>query len=573
MGGAGVLDAGRTVGVRLATAAVAVAVCMILSTAAAQAVQRGGSVTVLAAGDVDYLDPGETYYTFGFEVQMAVHRTLYTYVPGSREPVPDLAIGSPEIAGDARSLTVHLRSGVRFAPPVNREVVAADVKYAIERAFSASVSNGYAYAWFGDIVGAPARPPRVPTAISGIEVPDDHTLVLRLREPRASLVAAALVMPITAPVPREYAAPFDQQLPSTYDAHTVATGPYQVASRQAGSSLRLVRNPNWDAATDVRPAYLDEIDIDERNPNLTKSTRRVLTGARLLTGDTGVGTVELGALRRTRASQIATVSSGGTRYVALNTRVAPFTNRNVRRAVLAGFDRVRLRATRGGAAGGAIATHFLPPGVTGFKQAGGNAGTRAPFLAHPSGSRKLMRAYFRKAGYRSGRYTGRRSLLMVGTSQSPGRATAVEAARQLRSMGFRIRLKLVSQYSLYTDWCGVPARRVAICRNVGWFQDFDDPESLLRPTFDGTMISSFANVNWPQLDDRGINAAMESAGLLPPGARRLAAWASIDRRIVADAPAVPWLWDVVSHARSADLDGALSPYTTGWDLSFTGLRG
>jgi peptide/nickel transport system substrate-binding protein len=184
-----------------------------------------------------------------------------------------------------------------------------------------------------------------------------------------------------------------------------------------------------------------------------------------------------------------------------------------------------------------------------------------------------MRRYFRKAGYRSGRYTGRRSLLMVGWAQPPGRTLAVEAARQLRGMGFRVRLKLVSRAAVLTDWCDVPARRVAICPNVAWFQDFDDPESLLRPTFDGTMISPSGNVNWPQLDDRGINRAMDAAALLPPGGQRLAAWASIDRRIVADAPAVPWLWDTVTHARSADLEGALNPYTTGWDLSFTGLRG
>src|SRR5215217_2238209 len=28
--------------------------------------QKGGKVTFLAAADVDYLDPGQTYYTFGY---------------------------------------------------------------------------------------------------------------------------------------------------------------------------------------------------------------------------------------------------------------------------------------------------------------------------------------------------------------------------------------------------------------------------------------------------------------------------------------------------------------------------
>jgi hypothetical protein len=48
---------------------------------------------------------------------------------------------------------------------------------------------------------------------------------VRLRESRASLVAAVLVMPITAPRLREHAATYDQHVPSTYDAHVLATGP------------------------------------------------------------------------------------------------------------------------------------------------------------------------------------------------------------------------------------------------------------------------------------------------------------------------------------------------------------
>ena len=35
-------------------------------------------------------------------------------------------------------------------------MTSADVKYAIERGFATSVANGYAGAYFGDIVGAPA---------------------------------------------------------------------------------------------------------------------------------------------------------------------------------------------------------------------------------------------------------------------------------------------------------------------------------------------------------------------------------------------------------------------------------
>src|SRR3712207_3466037 len=66
--------------------------------------KQGGDVTFLAAGDVDYLDPGQTYYTFGYMVHYSVNRTLYGFEPEDAEtPVPDLAEDEPEISDDNRS--------------------------------------------------------------------------------------------------------------------------------------------------------------------------------------------------------------------------------------------------------------------------------------------------------------------------------------------------------------------------------------------------------------------------------------------------------------------------------------
>ena len=105
--------------------------------------KHGGSVTLLSSTDVDYLDPGHTYYTVGYTVLYATQRPLYSFKPGQTEPVPDLAAGPPEISPDAQTITVKLRPGVRFSPPVNREVTSKDVKYAFERAFTVNVSNEY----------------------------------------------------------------------------------------------------------------------------------------------------------------------------------------------------------------------------------------------------------------------------------------------------------------------------------------------------------------------------------------------------------------------------------------------
>jgi len=189
--------------------------------------KQGGAVTFLAAADVDYLDPGQTYYTFGYMVQYAVNRPLYSFKPDdSAKPVPDLAEGDPQISSDNKTITVTLKKGVKFSPPVNREVTSKDVKYAIERAFTTNVPSGYSTSYFAEIEGAPAAPVKIGKLkpFSGLDASDPSKLVIKLTKPVAPRVAAALVMPITVPVPEEYAKKYDQQNPSTYDQHVVFTG-------------------------------------------------------------------------------------------------------------------------------------------------------------------------------------------------------------------------------------------------------------------------------------------------------------------------------------------------------------
>lgn len=543
----------------------------------AQSPVRGGVLTELASSDVDYLDPGHSYYTAGYQIIGATQRTLYSFVPGdAHTPVPDLAAGPPELSPDRRTVTVRLRAGVRFAPPVNRAVRAADVKYAIERAFSRNVGGQYTF-YFTAIDGAPSRATRGVRAIAGIQAPDDRTLVLHLRRPVAPSIAAALVLPITAPVPEEFARPLDAKDPSTYESHVVASGPYMVPNAadgsltgyRAGRSITLVRNPNWDTTTDFRPAYLDEIRVRTDQADGSAAARRILSGSALI-GDTTPPRDVIPGLRR-YPGQSTRISAGGFRWFPLNTRLAPFTNRNVRKAVIAGFDRAAARRARGGAYVGRIATHFLPPDMPGFAEAGGYGAT-VDFLRRPHGDLALAHRYMRKAGYRSGRYTGRHRISVVGANVDPGRAQALVVRRQLQRLGFKVRLRLVPQDAVYTEYCQRPSRRVHICASAGWFKDTADPESMLAPTFGGAAIRASNNNNLPQLAVPAIDRAMRAASLLE-GQARARAWGAIDRRIVAEAPAIPFLWDVTTLIWSKNVVGAANPYTTMLDLSFSGLRG
>src|SRR3954452_18437159 len=144
--------------------------------------KKGGTLTMLSSGDVDNnLDPGYSYYQYDFILDNDLHRTLYRYKPNdTTKPSPDLADGEPTISSDGKDITIKIKKGVKFSPPVNREVKAADVKYAMERDFLPQVGNGYANSYWPDIVGVKEYKAGKAKEISGITTPDDQTLNIKL---------------------------------------------------------------------------------------------------------------------------------------------------------------------------------------------------------------------------------------------------------------------------------------------------------------------------------------------------------------------------------------------------------
>src|SRR4051794_1575538 len=452
---------------------------------AAQAPSSGGALTVLNSGDVDSTDPGITYYTFGYTVTQATQRTLVSVAPDGKV-VPDMAALLPDVSPDGRTVTVHLRPGVRFSPPVDRDVTSDDVRYAIERGFFKTVGNPYVASYFSDLMGA--RQGVAPgTRIPGIETPDPLTVIFHLSRGTGRVLADALVLPLTAPVPRDYAAALDAHNPSGYGRNLVATGPYMIANDahgrlvgyQPGESIRLVRNPSWNRATDYRPAYLDSIDVREGTADTAAAARRVLSGRGLVVGDfLPPPALVRRALRRDR-SQVQSLTGSGFAYVALNTKIAPLNNVNVRRAINAAMDRRALQKRQGGSAFVAVASHIIPPGVPGFAEAGGSKRSALDFVASSGPRPRLAARYMRRAGYRSGRYTGGRRLLYIGGNDPVSRAYDRVAIRALARLGLRVRARHLPFSKAYL-LCGRPRARVGVCV-TGWFKDFADPQTILDP--------------------------------------------------------------------------------------------
>jgi peptide/nickel transport system substrate-binding protein len=544
--------------------------------------KQGGTLTVLSSGDVDYIDPGQDYYQFGYMVQYAVNRTLYSFGADDTEARPDMATGQPEVSSDGKTITVHIRKGVKFAPPVNREVTSKDIKYAIERGFSGHVPSAYAQLYFGVIQGAPKKPdPNGVPKISGIQTPDDQTLVFKLTQPRSGQVIGAMALPLTVPVPEEYAKKFDAKNPSTYDQHVAFIGPYMVKNdasgklvgRKPGKSITIVRNPNWDKGNDYRPAYLDRIEILEGNNDPLVATRRILTGSHLVSGDFTVPANLLKKAVTQYKDQTSITQTAAWRAVSLNTKMKPFDNINVRKAIFAVFDRQAMILSRGGTAQGTPAWSFIPPDFPGFNESGGaTPPSEFDFAQKITGDPTLAAEYMKKAGYPSGKYTGSVVPLEVGVAGTGTGTRAAEITQaMLGKLGIKVKLRFVTPDAYITKFCGVP-KKVAVCPSSAWGQDFKDAQTELQPTFDGRAIAPANNANYSELDDPAVNAAIDKAVVLPPGKERDQAWADVNKLVVGTAAAVPYQWDKTVNVESKDVAGVINVNNTAYDFNFTSLK-
>ena len=123
----------------------------------------------------------------------------------------------------------RVRDGVRFGPPVSRELTSKDVAYAFERIGTPSLVAQYGF-YFDVIEGMEAFRAGEATEIAGIETPDERTIVFHLTRPTGDF-GYRLAMPATAPIPEEVARCFTEA--GEYGRFLIASGPYMIEGSEA----------------------------------------------------------------------------------------------------------------------------------------------------------------------------------------------------------------------------------------------------------------------------------------------------------------------------------------------------
>jgi peptide/nickel transport system substrate-binding protein len=235
------------------------------SPAPSKAVSRGGILRAynFDAQVQDTLDPHQTQFGPVANMHSAVFSRLLQYADERNGTiVPDLAESLPE-QPDPLTYIFKLRDGVAFhdAPKyrlafpntAGRPLVAADVKYSIERQINRNSPKAGRYYRSSDW-----------SVIDSIDATDNATLVIRLKNPVAPFLSF-LAGRHAFVIARETV---DAATDETHgDLAMMGTGPFMLESWEPGTAAKLRRNPRWfrrddDAASGIgadRP-FLDGYD-------------------------------------------------------------------------------------------------------------------------------------------------------------------------------------------------------------------------------------------------------------------------------------------------------------------------
>ena len=505
--------------------------------------KKGGTITMAISEDWDSVDTGDTYYGLSWNLLRLYSRSLVMFdpVPGpdGNKLVPDLADSLGVSSDGGKTWTYHLRAGVKFQD--GTPITSKDVKYAELRSFDKTVLvNGPTYMndWLNWPAGytGPYKQPNVNTD-QAISTPDDRTIVYHLKRPFGGFDYFAM-LPSSAPVPK--AADQGTNGGVNYKKHVVSSGPYKFQSYEAGKGFTLVRNTNWDPATDPNRKALPDEYVIKLGVDATDIDNQLLAGTiQVDLAGTGVQTATLPQVLSNPTNRANADNPTAARlwYTSINPTVAPFDNIDCRRAVMYAADKVGYQNAYGGPlAGGDIATSLMPPIIPGYQKT-----DAYPDGADHKGDLDKAKAALDACGKPNGFSTN-----MAYRSDRPKeKATAESLQQSLKRVGISLTLKGYPTGDYFSIDVGKPsflvANNLGLATN-GWAADWNDGFGFLQQIVDGRVIrpsggSSNLSVNFP-----AINTMVDEAMSESDAAKRNQDWAAIDKAVMDQAVILPGVW-------------------------------
>ena len=524
---------------------------------------RGGTLTVVGNGDVDFFDTAAAYYDATYTLFRAITRQLYQYPSATTtaaqvNPVPDLATALPTITNGGKTYTIHIRQGAMWGTTPPRQVTAADEVLGMKRLCNPGSPVGAPAYFTSTIVGMKTycdnfgKVAANVTAekafiqgndISGVKALDQTTVQFNLIQP-ASDFLNILAMTFSSPAPVEDL----NYLPASVDLaqHWVSDGPYNVQSYTPNKSIMLVRNPAWKGSTDpLRKAYVDNINIEEGVATTpAAAVQQIQAGTADLEFDQIVATAQLAGMLASHDPNLIIGPEGANNFVDLN----PYLVMNlqspnnggalgklqVRQAIEYAINKVADSELYGGSAVSSPLNQAIP---------GADTGSIPGYNPYPTpnnqGDPAKAKSLLSQAGYQPGQIT----LNLVYRTNSVHPQVAQADQQALQAAGFNVKLVTVTPNHFYTAYLENPTASKAgqwDIAEAGWNPDWlgNNARSMIQPLFDGRGYGP-NSTDYGDYNSPTTNSLIDKALAATSQSQANKYWQDAARQIMADAVIVP----------------------------------
>ena len=320
-----------------------------------------GAITPAAAKTLVYCSEGSpenftpSINTTGtsFDAARPIYDQLVMFERGSTKVGPGLA-EKWAVSEDGLTLTFNLRKGVKFHSSVNnfkpsRDFNAEDVLWSFNRMWKADhpyakVSGGK-YDYFADM--------DMPKLLDSITKTDDYTIVMKLKEPNAPMIAN-LAMDFATIHSAEYADFLSKAgKPEQMDQLPVGTGPFSFVAYQKDAVIRYKKNPDYYG----EKAIVDDL-VYAITPDPTARYSKLKAGECHFA--IAPRPADLAEMQKDPSLKVINQSGLNIAYWAFNTQKKPFDDKRVRQALNMAIDKQAIiRDVYLGA--GQAAKNLVPP--------------------------------------------------------------------------------------------------------------------------------------------------------------------------------------------------------------------
>lgn len=425
---------------------------------------------------------------------------------GNSKIVPSLA-ESWDISDDGLEYTFHLRQGVKFHN--GNDFTAEDVAYTFHRMLT--VEGGVNTEFIDQIKGADELLAGETDTLEGVEVVDDYTIKVTLKEPFAGFLAS-----ISSPGVSIYDSEATEAAGDQFGmdpAVTVGTGPFEFASWSFNNQLVLTRNEDYWKGASGLPGVVIKIIPD------TETQSMMFESGELDILDLDYAADSVDRFTETYPDQIVQGPRVGIVYFTMNFNKEPFQDVRVRKAVQMSIDRQAiLDALYGGR--GQVEQGIFPHGLIGFN----------PDQEEIKYDPETAKALLAEAGYADGFDME----IAADSSASDTMTMALEiVSDQLAEVGINAEIKNYDE----STWLETRKSGELGSFMSTWSADYNDPDNFIYTFFGNEEKTKIRSINYP---DTEVMERVAKARTIVNEDERLAEYKALEEKIVhEDAAWVP----------------------------------